>query len=145
MFTIGQVAQQAGVGVETVRFYEREGLLEARARRASGYRQFDAEAIARLKFIRQAQRLGFTLREIKELLALKLDPGSTRAQVRACAEAKLADIDARINELQRMKRALAPLVDACDGHGELEGCPILNAIDHSCEHSVGRPNSRRRE
>ena len=68
--TIGQVAREAGIGIETVRFYEREGLLEKPARRESGYRQFEAEAVVRLRFIKQAQRLGFTLREIRELLAL---------------------------------------------------------------------------
>lgn len=82
--TIGQVAREAGVAVETVRFYEREGLLEEPIRRTSGYRQFDQSAVARLRFVKQAQRLGFTLREIKDLLALKLDPESTRAGSRAC-------------------------------------------------------------
>jgi len=94
--TIGQVAREAGIGVETVRFYEREGLLDQPARRQSGYRQFEPDAIARLQFIKQAQRLGFTLREIKELFALKLDPTATRAQVSQRAEAKIADIERRI-------------------------------------------------
>jgi MerR family copper efflux transcriptional regulator len=88
--TIGQVARDAGVGVETVRFYEREGLLEQPARRASGYRIYELDAVDRLRFIKQAQRLGFTLREIKELFALKLDPAATRSQVRERAEAKIA-------------------------------------------------------
>ena len=130
--TIGQVARQAGIGVETVRFYEREGLLAAPARRASRDREFDLDAISQLKFIKQAQGLGFTLREIKELLALKLDPKSTRAQVREQAEAKVADIERRIAELKRMKKALQPLIAACDGKGKLEGCPILAAIDSDC-------------
>ncbi len=129
--TIGQVARETGIGVETVRFYEREGLLELPARRPSGYRQFGPEVIARLRFIKQAQRLGFTLREIKDLLALKLDSGSTRSQIRACAVAKVADIDDRIKELRRMKKALVPLIAACDGKGRLEGCPILAAIESS--------------
>jgi MerR family mercuric resistance operon transcriptional regulator len=127
--TIGKVAREAGIGVETVRFYERQGLLEVPARRQSGYRQYTPDAIARLRFIRQAQRLGFTLREIKELLALRLDPQATRAHVREQAAAKIADIDRRISELKRMKKALKPLVEACDGHGRLEGCPILKAIE----------------
>lgn len=130
--TIGQVARQAGIGVETVRFYEREGLLEQPARRLSGYRQFEPDAVARLRFIKQAQRLGFTLREIKELLALKLDPGGTRAEVRQRAIDKVADIDARIADLKRMKKALVPLIEACDGKGKLDGCPILAAIDKPC-------------
>lgn len=128
-YTIGQVARASGIGVETVRFYEREGLLESPARRSSGYRQFDESAITRLRFIKQAQRLGFTLREIKELLALKLDPDCSRAKVRDRAIAKVEDIDARINELKRMKKALTPLIVACDGKGAIEGCPILVAMD----------------
>ena len=132
--TIGKVAKESGVGIETVRFYEREGLLEQPARKLSGYRQYDPEAIARLRFIKQAQRLGFTLREVKELLALKLDPTATRKQVKAQAVAKVADIDQRIADLKRMKKALVPLIQACDGKGTLEGCPILDAIENSCHH-----------
>ena len=101
--TIGQVAREAGIGIETVRFYGREGLLEQPARRLSGYRQFEPDAVIRLHFIKQAQRLGFTLREIKELLALKLDPGATRVEVRQRAVDKVADIDRRIADLKRMK------------------------------------------
>lgn len=132
--TIGNVAKQSGVGVETVRFYEREGLLEQPGRRPSGYRQYEPEAISRLRFIKHAKRLGFTLREIKELLALRLDPGATRARVREQAVAKIADIDQRIDELKRMKKALAPLVRACDGKGIVEGCPILEGIENACDH-----------
>ena len=132
--TIGGVAREAGIGIETVRFYEREGLLHQPARRASGYREYTADAVRQLRFIKHAQRLGFTLREIKELLALKLDPTATRSQVRLQAEAKVADIDQRIKELKRMKKALVPLIDACDGHGSLEGCPILEAIESNCPH-----------
>jgi MerR family transcriptional regulator, copper efflux regulator len=131
--TIGQVAREAGIGVETVRFYEREGLLQKPTRRQSGYRQFDLEAIDRLRFIKQAQRLGFTLREVRELLALKLDPNAKRSDIRERAVAKVADIDKRIAELKRMKRALAPLIAACDGRGALAGCPILGAIDAKCQ------------
>ncbi|QDU26665.1 Mercuric resistance operon regulatory protein [Anatilimnocola aggregata] len=130
--TIGQVAREAGIGVETVRFYEREGLLELPARRASGYRQFEPDAVARLRFIKQAQRLGFTLREIRELLSLKLNPGATRAQVRQRALDKVTDFDRRIADLKRMKKALAPLIEACDGRGKLDGCPILAAIEKPC-------------
>lgn len=132
-FTIGQVARETGIGVETVRFYEREGLLEAPVRKASGYRQFDSDAVARLRFIKRAQHLGFTLREIKELLALKLAAGTTRGQLRERALAKVEDIDARIRELKRMKTALSTLIDECDGNGTLDGCPILAAIE-GCEH-----------
>ena len=130
--TIGQIAREAGIGVETIRFYEREGLLERPARRQSGYRQFEPDAISRLRFIKQAQRLGFTLREVRELLALKLDPSAKRSQLRDRALAKVADIDQRISELKRMRKSLAPLIKACDGKGAIEGCPILNAIEAPC-------------
>jgi len=128
--TIGQVARSAGVGVETVRFYEREGLLEEPERRASGYRQYDKAVIARLGFIRRAKELGFTLKEIGELLSLRLDPAASRADVKRRAEAKIADIDQRIRSLKRMRKALAKLTATCSGHGTTSDCPILEAIDH---------------
>lgn len=134
--TIGQVARETGIGIETVRFYEREGLLEQPARRASGYREYTDQAIKRLRFIKQAQRLGFTLREIRELLALKLNPKATRGQVKEQAQAKVEDIDQRIRELKRMKKALSLLLEACNGKGSLDGCPILEAIECSCETSA---------
>lgn len=92
-----------------MRFYKREGLLERPARRPSGYRQYEPKAIGRLRFIKRAQRLGFTLREIKELLSLKLDPHATRKQVKVRTIAKIADIDQRIDELKRIKKALVPM------------------------------------
>lgn len=127
--TIGQLARHAGVGVETVRFYERKGLLAAPARRASGYRQYDQAGIARLRFIRRAKELGFTLNEIKELLSLRLDPATTCADVKARAEAKIADIDGKIDTLQRMRQALVTLTKACKGRGKSSDCPILDALD----------------
>lgn len=142
-FTIGQVARASGIGIETIRFYEREGILSPPARRSSGYRQFDENAIVRLRFIKQAQRLGFTLREIKELLALKIDPDCSRAKVRERAMAKVEDIDARIKELKRMKRALAPLIVACDGKGALEGCPILVAMNSELPPQGSSSSSRK--
>lgn len=136
ILTIGQIARQAEVGVETIRFYEREGLLEPPERRASGYRQYSPEAIARLRFIKQAQRHGFTLKEIRELLSLRLQPGATRAEVKSRVQAKIQDIEARIAELKRMKKSLEPLMKACDGKGSLEGCPILQAF--ACHHELSR-------
>lgn len=126
--TIGEVARQAGIGVETVRFYERQGLLEEPQRRASGYRQFDPEAVAVLRFIRRAKELGFTLKEIKGLLALRLDASATRAEVRQQAKAKVTDIEARIADLQRMRDVLLKLVKKCHGDGAATGCPILEAL-----------------
>ena len=127
--TIGQVAKQAGIGVETVRFYEREGLIEEPGRKASGYRQFDEAVIARLRFIRRAKDLGFTLSEIKDLLSLKVDPHTTCADVKQRAQGKIEDIESRIASLQRMKRALTKLSKACSGSGTTGDCPILDALD----------------
>lgn len=127
--TIGQVARQAGVGVETVRFYERQGLIEEPTRSASGYRQFDEEVVDRLRFIREAKELGFTLGEIKELLSLKLDHSSSCGEVKGRAEAKIADIEEKIRTLQRMKRALVKLTKACSGDGPTSECPILESLD----------------
>jgi Hg(II)-responsive transcriptional regulator len=127
--TIGAVARQAGVGVETVRFYERQGLLAEPQRRASGYRQYDGEAVSVLRFIRRAKELGFTLKEIKALLALRLDASATRAEVRKQARAKVADIEARIADLQRMRDVLQNLIRNCHGDGTTTGCPILGALE----------------
>lgn len=127
---IGQVAQQAGVGVETVRFYERKGLIDEPPRRSSGYRAYPAEVVRRIHFIKRSQELGFSLNEIGELLALRVDPQSTCGDVKLQAEAKMADIEAKIRSLQRMKRTLKRLSDACgSGKEPSTGCPILDAID----------------
>lgn len=137
--TIGQVSQRAGVRIETVRFYEREGLLNRPARSpSSGYRLYEEGVIARLQFIQRAKELGFTLNEIKELLSLRVDPGTRCDDVKARAEVKIADIEGKIETLQRMRKALLRLTAAC---GETEGkaeCPILDALD-------GRPRQTRRQ
>ena len=127
--TIGKVARLADVGVETVRFYERQGLIAEPPRRASGYRQYPPEAVARIRFIRRAKELGFSLNEIKELLSLRFDPGTTCADVRDRAEAKITDIEEKIATLERMREALADLTAACDGRGGVSECPILEAVD----------------
>lgn len=127
--TIGLVARRSGVGVETVRFYEREGLLAKPARTISGYRQFDEQVIARLRFIQRAKELGFTLNEIKELLSLRIDPSTTCADVKLRAETKIADVEAKIESLKRIRRALVKLTKACSGRGTTNECPILDALD----------------
>ncbi len=127
--TIGKVACQAGVGVETVRFYEREGLIEEPPRRASGYRQYPPETPARIRFVRRAKELGFTLKEIKELLSLRASPNSRCTDVRQRAEAKIEDIEQKIRDLQKMKKALTQLTAACDGRGPVTECPILEALE----------------
>ena len=126
--SIGAVARRAGVGIDTIRYYEREGLLPEPQRRASGYRDYRPDAIGRLRFIRRAKDLGFTLEEIRELLALSTDRGRGVKGVKQRAERRLAEVEQRIRELQRMKRGLKQLIDACPGSGELEHCPILRAL-----------------
>lgn len=126
--TIGALARAAGVGVDTVRFYEREGLLPQPARRASGYRQYTAATVQRLRFIRRAKELGFSLDEIRDLLALSADRERGVSGVRQRAEARAAEVERRIRELRRMQRGLQRLIDACPGHGPLEACPILAAL-----------------
>jgi MerR family copper efflux transcriptional regulator len=126
--SIGAVARQAGVAVDTIRYYEREGLLPEPARRASGYRAYGEDAIGRLRFIRRAKDLGFTLEEIRELLALSADRHRGVKGVKQRARQRLAAIDARIAELQRVREGLGQLIEACPGHGAPERCPILQAL-----------------
>ena len=128
--TIGQLAKRADVGVETVRFYERKALLAEPDRRPSGYRQYDEEVVDRLRFIKRAKELGFTLNEIKELLSLRIDPSTTCADVKNRAEEKIDDIQAKIRTLQKMKKALAKVTKACSGRGGTSECPILEALDN---------------
>lgn len=129
-FTVGQVARRAGVGIETVRFYERHGLLDEPERRESGYRQYGDDDVAVLRFIRRAKRLGFTLKEIKGLLALRLDGSATRSDVRGRATAKVQDIEAKIRDLRRMRDTLAGLIAVCHGDGPATGCPILESLNN---------------
>ena len=123
---IGQLAKRGGVRVDTVRYYERNGLLAARSRLASGYRRYGEIELARLRFIRRAQALGFTLKEIKELLALSAQRDVAR--VKRSAQTKLKDVQARIAALRRVRDGLAMLVEACPGHGRAADCPILRAL-----------------
>src|SRR5262249_17500652 len=115
--TIGQAARNAGVGIETLRFYERQGLLQEPPRRDSGYRQYPEEVVGGLRFIRRAKELGFSLKEIKELLALRVDPDTTCAKVRKRAEEKIIDVEAKIEVLQKIKKALTKLTKTCSGRG----------------------------
>lgn len=126
--SIGAVARRAGVGIDTIRYYERERLLPAPRRRDSGYRDYDAIAIDRLKFIRRAKTLGFTLDDIRELLALSTDHGQGVRGVKQRAELRLQKLDQRIRELQHMRSGLQRLIGACPGRGELAACPILHAL-----------------
>ncbi|GIW78360.1 MAG: hypothetical protein KatS3mg105_0167 [Gemmatales bacterium] len=127
--TIGQVARRTGVGIEAIRFYERQGVLEKPQRSASGYRLYDASVIDRLRFIGRAKELGFTLREIKELLELRVGPATSCSDAKALAEKKIADIEGKIQTLQSMKKALVKLTRQCQGRGQISSCPILEALD----------------
>jgi MerR family copper efflux transcriptional regulator len=124
---IGQLAKRGGVGIDTVRYYERNGLLTPHTRLASGYRRYGELELARLRFIRRAQALGFTLKEIKELLALSAQRDVGR--VKHSAQAKLKDVQSRIAALERMRDGLATLIDACPGHGRAADCPILRTLN----------------
>jgi len=127
--TIGKIARRASLGIETVRFYEKQGLLLEPQRSESNYRLYPEEEVARLNFIKRAKGLGFSLKEIRELLQLHDNPRATKGEVRQKTEAKIADIQAKINDLSRMLAALETLVDACDGHGPVIECPILKALE----------------
>jgi MerR family copper efflux transcriptional regulator len=124
--SIGRLARLAGVGIDTVRYYERNGLLAPGKRLASGYRRYGELELSRLRFIRRAQKLGFTLKEIQALL--NLSALRNVAQVKRTAQAKLADVDNRIADLQRVRAGLALLVAACPGHGQAADCPILRTL-----------------
>lgn len=123
---IGTLAKRAGVGIDTVRYYERSGLLTPKDRLPSGYRRYSAVEVSRLRFIRRAQSLGFTLKEIRELLALS--KRRDVARVKRAAQQKLAEVEQRIADLERVRGALASLISTCPGQGRAAACPILNAL-----------------
>jgi len=128
--TIGKVAKRSGLAVETLRFYERRGLIEPRERTGAGYRLYDPAVLRRLRFVRRAQALGFSLDEIAELLALSDNPAESAAEVQRLTRAKIADIETRISDLRRMRDGLAALEARCPGHrGTTADCPILAALD----------------
>jgi DNA-binding transcriptional MerR regulator len=125
--TIGKAARQAGMGIDTVRYYERAGLLPAAPRTPAGYRLYTGQDVERLHFIRRAKRLGFSLEEIAELLRLNAGQGG-RAQVRQLAQRRLDDLDQKLRELGAIRSALATLVRRCSGQGPLKGCPIIENV-----------------
>lgn len=127
--TIGRLARDAGINLETVRYYERVGLLPKAPRSASGYRLFPADATQRLRFVRRAQELGFSLKEIRGLLALRVSPRTTSAEIRKRAETKIADIDGKIRSLESMSMTLRKLTKSCAGCGPASECPILESLD----------------
>ncbi len=135
--TIGKVSKQSGIGVETVRFYEKSGLIDEPQRTESGYRQYPASTVVRIRFIRRAKELGFTLKEIKELLNLRLDPTTTCNDVRQMADEKKRDVQAKIQSLKGIERALGELIDACAVGGPDGECPILETLESDWHISGG--------
>ena len=126
-FTIGRLAKQADVGIDTIRFYERRGLLPPPSRTSSGYRLYGEDTITRLRFVRRAKALGFTLDEIENLLQLQ-DQGGPKAEVKALTAQKMAESDEKIGDLTRMRAVLHDLSKQCSGRGNVATCPILEAI-----------------
>ncbi len=128
--TIGQLAKAAEVHIETIRYYERRGLIPKAPRRMSGYRQFSQEDVRRIRFIKHAKALGFTLEEVAELLVLKREPASTCGDIIEKIETKLIDIDGKLGSLQRMKTTLVALKKACKTpEASSKDCPILESLD----------------
>jgi len=126
---IGEVAERGGVNLQTIRYYEREGLLPEPPRLASGYRMFPEIAVRRVRFIKRAQELGFSLAEIRDLLSLRDDAGAGARQMRERTKAKIADIEQKIRTLRAMKDALNRMTEKCPGCGPLSDCPILDELD----------------
>ncbi len=132
---VSEVARRAGVNLQTIHYYERRGLLPKPPRTESNYRAYPGDAVLRVRFIKRAQGLGFTLKEIKGLLALRTTPGIQCADVRRRAEAKVLDIDDKVRALQAMRKVLINLIDECPGRGPVSQCPILEAFDCEKEES----------
>jgi MerR family transcriptional regulator, copper efflux regulator len=133
---IGEVARRAGVNVETVRYYERRGLVADPPRTDAGYRQYPDSTVRRIRFVKRAQELGFSLREIAELLDLRVEEGAPCAAVLDRTRAKMADIDRRIADLEEMRAALEPLVDACAAETGATDCVILDHLSNDARNDL---------
>jgi MerR family transcriptional regulator, copper efflux regulator len=131
--TIGQLAREAGTGVETIRFYERRGLLEQPSRRPSGYRQYLPESVSRLRFILDAKQLGFSLREVQELLRIRGCGTAVCSEVRSRIEVKIATLDEKINSLARIKNSLEALLEECKANKFSNECPVLETLNRQTE------------
>ena len=125
---ISEVAEKAGVNVQTIRYYERRGLLPSSPRRASGYRELAPNTVSRIRFIKRAQDLGFSLDEVAELLQLRSAKPNNRTRVRAVAERRLDQVEHKIAELIAIRDALRTLIHRCHSGGALE-CPIVEALE----------------
>lgn len=126
--SIGELARQANVNIETIRYYERRGLLPEPPRNNSGHRQYSQEALKRTDFIKRCQNLGFSLKEITDILELRVTPTSTCADMKSRVGEKLTDVDKKINELVRIRDALSRLLKKCTGKGPIGSCPILEEL-----------------
>lgn len=126
---IGEVAERGGVNLQTIRYYEREKLLPEPPRLASGYRIYPDQTVRRVRFIKRAQEIGFSLAEIRELLAIRINADRDSSDVRTLAQAKITDIERKIQTLHRMKEALGRITERCSGCGPASECPILESID----------------
>lgn len=125
--TIGRLARRVGVGVETLRFYETKGLIEAPPRKSSGYRLYPVDTVSRVEFIKMARELGFSLEEIREILDLRVETETSCDDVRRRGEAKLAQVREKLEVLRNMEKALEALVATCDEQGADARCPFLDA------------------
>ena len=134
--TIGWVAKEAGVNAQTVLYYERRGLLPAPSRSMNGYRVFNDASVRRIRFIKRAQELGFTLKQVMALLALQGEQDASCAEVSSMAANHLQDIETKIHDLERMRDALIPLVEACPKNGTLKACPIMDSLDNPNDQEV---------
>ena len=142
---IGEVAATAGCNIQTLRYYERRGLLRAPERTPSGYREYPPDTVRLIRFIKRAQDLGFTLEEVEELLKLRNAQGKRRREVRPIAEAKMRDIESKVTRLQAMHRALGGLVEACASHRASLSCPILDALNDPDEKPASDRMNRRND
>jgi Hg(II)-responsive transcriptional regulator len=131
--TRSQLAEASQVNIETLRYYERRGLIPPPPRSAANYRRYPAGAVDRVRFVKHAQDLGFSLEEIKDLLALRATRGARSADVRKRAEGKIAEVSDRIRSLERIRAALEHLVSRCSGEGPIEECTILHAFEHGAQ------------
>ncbi len=144
--TIGRAARAAGVGVETIRFYERKGLIEQPLKpRDAGFRVYPAEAVRRIRFIHEAQEIGFSLRETGELLSLRADPSADSADVRQRAIAKRDEVERKIAHLQEIHAALEELISACPGEGALRQCSIMEALISASRSEAAARRPKRKE
>ena len=144
--TISKAAKNAGVGVETIRFYERKGLIKQPPKPIDGgFRFYPKETVSRIRFIRQAQEIGFSLREIEELLSLRADPSADCSDVRQRAAAKLEEVERKMARLGQIRSALNELIAACPGRGALRECSIMDALIAAAGETGGHADAGNKE